>query len=420
MLPSIVRNVIIPNVRYGCDYYVHYYHVEKEDAGRSGRGGTIHPDDVYLLLEAIEEAYSFFFFRTNGTTTSKDAHPHPHPHPHVSITRDTNESFWTAREKQIMWYRTAKNKDDGKYIYFPYSEPTYVYPNTLDNIVKQWHSIDAVWNDMEAYNNRINNKSDDGTKYRRVAMMRNDVIYITPIDIYQLPAEKASAEASAAAAADNNNGTDRRAGGPIMDYGNTHVVIPNWANYPINDRFIVGPYDAVKAWATQRFERIDNYAHNEAPPGKGMHSETFLNASIVSPLIQQKLGYHLVQDDFICFLRVRADGAIWIDDCSTSTHVGSVGGGGGGGNGVGGSAAQGFPSDPMEWLRPLLPPNATCRRRKLKDNVRLVFELVCREDGKGGAVAVHNNNHINTPQSSGSRLRATLLKRGGKAVVAVT
>ena len=49
VLPSLEKNVIRPNAKYGCDYFVHFYKQASEGSGRSGRGGTINPDDIFLL-----------------------------------------------------------------------------------------------------------------------------------------------------------------------------------------------------------------------------------------------------------------------------------------------------------------------------------------------------------------------------------
>ena len=61
VLPSLIQNVIIPNVQYHCDYYMHYYHIDGETASRSGHGGKIDPDKVWLLQDAIEEVYRQYY-----------------------------------------------------------------------------------------------------------------------------------------------------------------------------------------------------------------------------------------------------------------------------------------------------------------------------------------------------------------------
>lgn len=50
---------------------------------------------------------------------------------------------------------------------------------TVDNIVKMWHSIERAWDLMEAHVQR------EGIQYTRVAMLRSDVVYMTPIDIWE-------------------------------------------------------------------------------------------------------------------------------------------------------------------------------------------------------------------------------------------
>lgn len=266
VLPSVIRNVIVPNLKYGCDYYMHYYKVDQEGSSRSGHGGTINADDVLLLKRAMDQIYN------NSTLLQLAGVPANRAQqlPRISFSLDTNDTFWTKRSDLVHKYRTTKAKN-GKYLYFPYKEQDYVYPGTLDNIVKQWHSIDAVWTDMANFTAKVG-------KYDRVAMMRNDVVYVTPIDIY-----------------------DTTKYG--LDFSNEYMIIPDWANWPVNDRMISGPYDAVRVWATERFAMIDKHART-AERGRGMHPERFLGRSVL-PLIQRQLGYKLDQNKRICFVRVR-------------------------------------------------------------------------------------------------------------------
>ena len=111
---------------------------------------------------------------------------------------------------------------------------------------------------------------------------------------------------------------------------------------------IAGPYDAVKIWATERFQRVESHVRNYPIPGWGMHSERFLNFSVFPAMINNtsndstmqnpinknrrkkkqssssssssssSLGYTLDQNPNICFLRARADGSVWIEDCDES------------------------------------------------------------------------------------------------------
>jgi len=78
---------------------------------------------------------------------------------------------------------------------------------------------------------------------------------------------------------------------------------------------IVGGYEAVKIWATQRFDRIDHHVVHTIPrPGMGMHSEHFMSNSIL-PAILEETNATIITDPSICFWRVRADQSVWIGDC---------------------------------------------------------------------------------------------------------
>merc|ERR1711935_485675 len=89
-------------------------------------------------------------------------------------------------------------------------------------------------------------------KYARVAMLRNDVVFVSPIDVYRLP---------------NNQ----------RDVTNNHIVVPGWALFPVNDRMVAGPYDAVKIWATGRFGRIEASVRHNNKKSIGIHSEEFMS-----------------------------------------------------------------------------------------------------------------------------------------------
>ncbi|KAL3893640.1 MAG: hypothetical protein SGARI_008033 [Bacillariaceae sp.] len=78
---------------------------------------------------------------------------------------------------------------------------------------------------------------------------------------------------------------------------------------------VYGPYEAVKIWATQRFDRLEQHVLSYEP-GYGLHSERFLNHSIFGA-IRDELGYEVVADPNVCFFRARADGTVWINDCAT-------------------------------------------------------------------------------------------------------
>ena len=257
VLPSIVKNVLEPNSKHGCDIYAHSVILQKEEASRSGRGGTIDPKSIFLLEQRTQEVSA----KRSGKV------------PHVAITTDTEEDFWRIRNETVQKYRTTKGAD-GKLLYFPWARPAYIFPTSIDSMVKQWHSIETVWHLMEEESKKLQ------VTYDRVAMLRNDVFYAAPIDIYQTSSQDA--------------------------------VLPGFAMYPVNDRMIYGPYSAVKIWATERFQRIDSHVR-KVQPGLGMHSEWFLKESIIPAIVET--GTKVVMNYDICFFRVRADETVWISDC---------------------------------------------------------------------------------------------------------
>ena len=150
---------------------------------------------------------------------------------------------------------------------------TYIYPTSIENIVKQWHSIESAWNDMEKHSVLLKKN------YTQVAMLRNDVFYATPFDIYNTSRNKRRLN--------NKKALD----GHSNDY--EYVGVPNWARFPINDRMIYGSYRGVKIWSTERFQRLESHVRTYEP-GYGMHSERFLNHSIFPAI--RSLGIRVIEN----------------------------------------------------------------------------------------------------------------------------
>lgn len=313
VLPSIVKNILIPNSKYNCDVYAHSTTIQKEEAGRSGRGGTIDSKSIYLLKDRVREVAA------KGTGRV----------PHVAITTDTEEHFWKTRKEQIEKYRNTKDAI-GQFLYFPRMTKAYEYPTSMDNMVKQWHSIETVWQLMERESKRQH------VNYDHVAMLRSDVFYATPVDIYQ---------------------TNR------THTSNNDAVIPGFAMYPVNDRMIYGPYNAVKIWATERFQRIDNHVQHNVQSGIGMHSERFLDGSIL-PAIRE-LGTNVVTNPDICFFRVRADETVWITDCDRSLEKVTI---------PEGSARRFRNVNKKKLVEDMV--GLTCKKSKYKGRI---FQVDCRE-----------------------------------------
>lgn len=280
VLPSIIKHVIEPNS--GCDYYVHYYHMTEEAAGRSGQGGVINPTAILLLKDAVLEA-----------AASRGEYA-----PIVEFVYDTDADFWKLYKDLIEKIRTTKVS--GKYLYFPWKARTYQHPVTTDNIVKMWHSIQSVYQLMERTATATKN-----IQYTTVAMLRSDVVYANPIDIHDAASKNDSSSSSSPSGAKQHQ----------------PVTIPNFGKHPVSDRIIYGPAAAVKIWATERFARLESHVQyvQEHDPGWGMHSERFMNTTIF-PAIRE-IAITVRQHPTLCFLRARADETVWVSDCEGPASV---------------------------------------------------------------------------------------------------
>jgi hypothetical protein len=315
VLPSLIYHVIPYN---DCDYYVHYYNVTEEAAGRSGEGGVVNPDDVRLLERAVLLHGPGGSTTTTTTTTSRTRRRR---RPIVEFAMDTEADFWRQYTAVVEKIRTTNMTIDGKKsrpLYFPYKAQTYKRFTTTDNIIKMWHSIQSAWYLMER------SERSRQLHYTTVAMLRSDVVYVTKMEIL--------VDASSSSSSSEP---------PV-------VTIPAFGQHPVSDRAIYGHRDAVQIWATQRLARLDDHVHWVAQkhPGWGMHSERFM-AWTIFPAMRQHLlqidgqqqpppplrrddgeyrpddGTPLLQireDPHWCFLRARADGSVWIRDCEISSE----------------------------------------------------------------------------------------------------
>ena len=285
VLPSLVKNVIVPNAKYQCDYFVHFYELDYEEAGRAGAGGKINSTEIYQLRDKVEEV---------ARNLSMPVLPV------VKFTSTTEENFWTEYHDLIEKVRNIKD-ENGNLLYYPFNQKSYEFPKTMDNIVKMWHTIQSSWNLMDSFSNENN------IRYEQVAMIRSDVMYVTSVDIFDGGCEHNRC--------------------PIKNYSNLgvippfqhpsdKVVIPGFARWKRNDRMIYGPYDAVKIWSTTRFENLDEHVQfiKGVRYGFGMHSESFVEYNLL-PNIGSK-GYQIVEHSHLCFFRVRVDESVWWDDCA--------------------------------------------------------------------------------------------------------
>ena len=278
VLPSIVQNILIPNARYNCDIFVHYFDQEEEQAGRMNRGGTIDSTEIFLLENAAKDIASKYH-PVAGNSPQR-------PSPHVGFTSDTEAQFLQKRGRALQKFHNTVGPD-GKPVYYPWNRPEWT-KSSLDNVVKQWHSIQSSFELMEDYANNAN------VTYNRVGMFRSDSMYLTPINIAML---------------------DRN----FVDSENHYAVVGPFGRHPVNDRMVYGPYEAVKIWSTKRFDLIEERANDKRHEGNVMHSEEFLHGSIFPAI--ESLGFEKHVNEDICFIRTRADNSAIISDCERGGHT---------------------------------------------------------------------------------------------------
>jgi len=243
-LPRLFRPIVLPSIeKYiiafnpSCDVFLHTYNVTSISNVRSGeKNDLVSPTDTYLLTNNtyIESMYSF------------------HSQRNLSEFRPYHEPDWGECCENI------------------------------DNLVKQWHSVEGVWKLMQRYGKKMMNKelNKNGTDhyYERVGLFRSDVVYLTPIDI-----------------------NDGDAVVPRFLWpGANHLT-----NIFVNDRMFYGTYDFAKIWATERFSFTKEFLKKF----NTLRGETFLRVLMSHKNIP-------IRRDDICFWRARASGKIQFEACS--------------------------------------------------------------------------------------------------------
>ena len=229
--------------------FVHTYNVTKVVGSRAGEDGdgSIDINDIYLLLGKHKE---------EGISNH--------------LVMDTDEQF--------------KERYDLEHYRKLIPTPSAWKPDSMDNMIRQWHSIERVWNLMRDKENKNNNN----WQYNRIGLFRPDVLYTHPISITDDPIDKAVI--------------------PKMMYTQT-----KWGG--INDRMFYGTREFASIWATERFSTVDSYlSYQKSNPDyaskRGLHSEDFLRY-----LMTKKHDVPLMMKP-ICFKRIRSSGMIMHSDCS--------------------------------------------------------------------------------------------------------
>lgn len=245
ILPSIRTNIIHHNPN--CDIFLHTYNLTHVPFNpRSG--------ETTSTKTNVTQAYELT--------------------PFVKI--DTMEEFYTRRSSILNRSRQFRH--------------TKYESETHDNIIKQWHSIQGVWDLMQTHEAEIlsiqqSNVSIDKHYYKRVGLFRSDTFFTDPIPI------------------NSNSNTDEVAA--IADFG-------HWGGY--NDRMFYGTYENAAVWASGRFNftptfETDYMIHQGKSYRNGYHSETFVKLLLTHNDIKPTMKG-------VCIWRVRAGGKLKVNDCS--------------------------------------------------------------------------------------------------------
>jgi len=207
--PSIKKYIL--NTNPDCDVYAHTYDIKEITNPRNKEDRTpVNPLEVYSMTH--------------------------------NVVLDTLESV----SKEI----------DFDYYHNHYKQSGALFPYSMDNSLKQWFSIQRVWESMPS-------------KYKRIGLFRLDVLYTEPIDIQ-----------------------------------NGDAVIPDF--HPmrgLNDRCFYGLYKWAEIWATNRLKKLS--IRSQQKNNYDMCAEKFMSYLMRDVPVEIKP---------MCFNRVRATGKIK-NDC---------------------------------------------------------------------------------------------------------
>lgn len=226
-IQSIRDNVIGANA--DCDVFAHTYNVTNVTNSRNGEYGVrVRPEHIYRLTD--------------------------------HVVMDTDDEFHAVRN--VTYYRQ----------FFPPKGSGWLYPTSMDNMIKQWHSIERVWVLMESFG-----RTYDRT-YDRVGIFRVDANYIHPISI--------------------------RYGNAVIPYFMAWKMADGGFKM-LNDRMFYGSYKHARLWATTRFDQVETYLRDKSTPDY-LHSERFVAWLLRNITVDLRA---------LCMRRVRATGQIKETDC---------------------------------------------------------------------------------------------------------
>ncbi len=152
MIPTMKKNVLLPNAKYDCDFFIHQ-HVRGFDELPSHPGIGESPDlnDVYEFEDVIESI-------AKKTGSTRDL-------PIVRFVESSDDDTFSRHRDLFVKTHFLKDKN-GHWLYFP-------------EVIRSWHGIELAWELMEQ------TQEHNGIQYDRVALLSTDAAYVTEVDIYK-------------------------------------------------------------------------------------------------------------------------------------------------------------------------------------------------------------------------------------------
>jgi len=209
-LPSIQKHILQKNDQ--CDIFLHTYNLTTVPLNR--KNGELTAQTVNV---------------------SKGAYLLTH---HVIL--DNMDTFYIQRNKTLERTRTFYHVGWGECC------------TSHDNMMKQWHSIERVWNLMQTYEKSQN------FRYSQVGLFRSDVYYTKSIDIFD-----------------------------------SDGAVPGFASHNgYNDRMFYGLYDNAKIWASERFNFVDVFEKTYMKPCQYSEYDWFTKVRVFFGYKVKHGGYH--------------------------------------------------------------------------------------------------------------------------------
>lgn len=294
VLPSIVKNIILPNVGYECDYFAHYYidnGSNNEDEGKENdkedEDEDSHPTEAVLLQEQMD-----LIARKKKLSRV----------PSVAYVQETGEDIMKKYEGLIRDQMMLTSNNSEPIQYYTGIESNSTQLKQIITAVKRWHSMEVSWKIMEQ--SAAPSSSGGDYQYERVAMISSDVVYVTPMDIF-------------------------RDGYGNLDNENEYAVIPTFSSESpaaATDYMVYGPAETVKLWATNRFELLKISGDLHSPSSSSslnhlLHPESFWEHALF-PQMKEWGGASAIDQHKSWCSFFRSGKSAWINNCDKQQGIG--------------------------------------------------------------------------------------------------